>query len=289
METGLHRKEEVTRVAIQGERGSFSEQAAMRMIPEPLEFLCCRTFDEVFLRTAGGECGCCVIPIENSLAGSIHHNYDLLVRHGLRIRQETNLPVEHSLITLAGRAFEDVKTVRSHPVALDQCELFFKRHPHLVRETGYDTSGSVKEIVEEGLRDHAAIAGKNAARFYGATVLMERIEDSEENFTRFFLLTSRSPVSEAADKTSVVFSFKNAAGALFKCLSVFALRDIDLTKIESRPIHGRPWEYLFYLDFLGNTDETRVRNALGHLGELTEFLTVLGCYPRDSTHEKKGM
>ena len=289
MDTDLHDEGEATRVAIQGERGSFSEQAAMRMVPGPVEFLCCRTFDDVFLRTARGECGCCVIPIENSLAGSIHRNYDLLVRHGLRIRQETNLPVEHSLITLAGGAFEDVKTVRSHPVALDQCELFFKRHPHLVRETGYDTSGSVKEIVEEGLRDHAAIASRNAARFYGAKVLMERIEDREENFTRFFLLSNQSSTSEAADKTSIVFSFRNAAGALFKCLSVFALRDVDLTKIESRPIHGRPWEYLFYLDFLGNTGETRVRNALGHLEELTEFLAVLGCYPRDATHEKKGM
>ena len=289
MDVDLHDDGNATRVAIQGERGSFSELAARRMIPGPLEFLCCRTFDDVFSRTAGEECACCVIPIENSLAGSIHRNYDLLVRNGLRIRHETNLPVEHSLIALAGAAFEDVKTVRSHPVALDQCELFFKRHPHLVRETGYDTSGSVKEIVEEDLRDHAAIASKNAARFYGARVLMERIEDSEENFTRFFLLSSKSSVSEAADKTSVVFSFKNAAGALFKCLSVFALRDIDLTKIESRPIHGRPWEYLFYLDFLGNTGETRVRNALSHLGELTEFMAVLGCYPRDATHEKKGM
>ena len=282
-------KEKATRVAIQGERGSFSELATLQMVPGPVEFLCCRTFDDVFVRTSQGECGCCVIPIENSLAGSIHRNYDLLVRHGLRIRKEVNLPVEHSLITLAEGTFEDVKTVRSHPVALDQCELFFKRHPHLVRETGYDTSGSVKEIVEGDLRDHAAIASRNAARFFGAKVLMDRIEDRVENFTRFFLLSSESPESEAADKTSIVFSFKNAAGALFKCLSVFALRDIDLTKIESRPIHGRPWEYLFYLDFLGNTGEERVRNALSHLGELTEFLTVLGCYPRDGTHERKGM
>ena len=289
LDVDLHDEEKATGVAIQGERGSFSEQASVQMVPGPVEFLCCRTFDDVFLRTAQGECGCCVIPIENSLAGSIHRNYDLLVRHGLKIRQETNLPVEHSLITLAGGTFGDVKTVRSHPVALDQCELFFKRYPHLVRETGYDTSGSVKEIVEGGLREHAAIAGKNAAWFYGAKVLMERIEDREENFTRFFLLSDESSVSEAADKTSIVFSFKNAAGALFKCLSVFALRDIDLTKIESRPIHGRPWEYLFYLDFLGNTGEARVRNALSHLGELTEFLTVLGCYLRDATHEKKGM
>ena len=289
MDVDRYDKGTATRVAIQGERGSFSEQAARQMVPAPVEFLCCRTFDEVFQRTTRGECGCCVIPIENSLAGSIHRNYDLLVRHGLRIRQETNLPVEHSLIVLAGGRFEDVKTVRSHPVALDQCERFFERYPHLVRETGYDTSGSVKEIVEEGLRDHAAIASRNAARFYGAKVLMERIEDSEENFTRFVLLSSRSSVSEAADKTSIVFSFKNAAGALFKCLSVFALRDIDLTKIESRPIHGRPWEYLFYLDFLGNTGEARVRNALSHLGELTEFVNVLGCYPRDATHARKGM
>ena len=146
-----------------------------------------------------------------------------------------------------------------------------------------------KRIVEEDLRDCAAIAGKQAAEYYGGNIVMRGIQDNRENFTRFVLLGGELETRKTADKTSIAFSFGNAAGALFKCLSVFALRDIDLTKIESRPIHGRPWEYLFYLDFLGNTGEESTLKALDHLGELTEFLEILGCYPRDASHEKKGM
>jgi len=172
---------------------------------------------------------------------------------------------------------------------LDQCERFFEKFPRLVKRSAYDTSGSVKRIVEENLRDCAAIAGREAAEYYGGNIVMRGIQDNRENFTRFVLLGSELETTKQADKTSIAFSFGNAAGALFKCLSVFALRDIDLTKIESRPIHGRPWEYLFYLDFLGNTGEENTRKALDHLGELTEFLEVLGCYPRDASHEKKGM
>ncbi|MEE8122383.1 MAG: prephenate dehydratase domain-containing protein, partial [Anaerolineales bacterium] len=185
--------------------------------------------------------------------------------------------------------FEEIKTVFSHPVALDQCDRFFERFPHLVKRSAYDTSGSVKRIVEESLRDCAAIAGIQAAEYYGGDVAMKGIQDSKENFTRFVLLGREPEIQEKADKTSIAFSFGNAAGALFKCLSVFALRDIDLTKIESRPIHGRPWEYLFYLDFLGKASEETTLKALDHLRELTEFLEVLGCYPRDTSHEKKGM
>ena len=279
----------MVQVAIQGERGSFSEEAALQLLPECLDILCCQTFDDVFCCTAKGECGYCVIPIENSLAGSIHKNYDLLVRHGLKICREINLPIQHSLISLDGSCFEEIKIVISHPVALDQCEVFFTEHPHLVRRTGYDTSGSVKEIIEKGLGGHAAIASERAADFYGGKVLIRGVEDNKENFTRFFLLSKEDRELEGADKTSVVFSFRNAPGALFRCLSVFSLRDIDLTKIESRPIQGRPWEYMFYLDFLGHTGETRIKNALAHLGELTEFLELLGCYPRDLSHERKGM
>jgi prephenate dehydratase len=254
-----------------------------------VELRCCERFEDVFQLTANQETQYCLIPIENSLSGSIHKNYDLLLRHHLRIAREINLQINHNLIVKAGTTFEEINTVFSHPVALDQCDTFFEQFPNLIKRSAYDTSGSVKRIVEENLRDCAAIAGKQAAEFYGGEVVMTDIQDDKENFTRFFLLSSEAEVGKKTDKTSVVFSFRNTPGALFKCISVFALRDIDLTKIESRPIRGRPWEYLFYLDFLGNTKEDNTRKALDHLQELTEFLEVLGCYPRDISQRRKGM
>ena len=276
-------------VAIQGERGSYSEEATRRLLGMKVELRCCERFEDVFQLTANQETKYCLIPIENSLSGSIHKNYDLLLRHHLRIAREINLQINHNLIVKAGTTFEEINTVFSHPVALDQCDTFFEQFPNLIKRSAYDTSGSVKRIVEENLRDCAAIAGKQAAEFYGGEVVMTDIQDDKENFTRFFLLSSEAEVGKKTDKTSVVFSFRNTPGALFKCISVFALRDIDLTKIESRPIRGRPWEYLFYLDFLGNTKEDNTRKALDHLQELTEFLEVLGCYPRDISQRRKGM
>ncbi len=276
-------------IAIQGERGSYSEEAAHNLLGPNFSCRCCRTFEEVFQLTKDGEVPHCLVPLENSLAGSIYKNYDLLSRYRLRIIRETNLLIHHNLIAVPGVTFAEIRTVLSHPVALDQCEKFFARHPHLERRTAYDTSGSVKEILERDWRDCAAIAGRGAAEFYGGHIVMSGIEDNEENFTRFVLLGTEMEVSDQANKTSIVFSFRNAPGALFKCLSVFALRDIDLTKIESRPIQGRPWEYLFYIDFLGNIKETRVKRALSHLEEITEFLELLGCYPAASAALAKGM
>jgi len=276
-------------VAVQGERGSYSEVAATRLLRDKITLRCCERFEEVFRLTAKKDIQYCLVPLENSLSGSIHKNYDLLLRYKLKISREINLQIKHNLITAPDVSFEEINTVFSHPVALDQCERFFEKFPRLVKRSAYDTSGSVKRIVEENLRDCAAIAGREAAEYYGGNIVMRGIQDNRENFTRFVLLGSELETTKQADKTSIAFSFGNAAGALFKCLSVFALRDIDLTKIESRPIHGRPWEYLFYLDFLGNTGEENTRKALDHLGELTEFLEVLGCYPRDASHEKKGM
>lgn len=280
---------EKTILAIQGERGSFSEEAAIQLLGNRTEFRCCEHFEDVFHVTAGGEAHYCLIPIENSLAGSIYKNYDLLLRHRLHIVREVNMRIRHNLISATGVSFEEIDTVMSHPVALEQCEKFFDRFPRLTKQSAYDTSGSVKRIMEQKLKTCAAIAGKRAAKFYGAKILMSNIEDNEENFTRFFLLSPSSEVLDNADKTSIVFSFKNAPGALFKSLRVFALREIDLTKIESRPIHGRPWEYIFYIDFLGNVTQEATQNALQALGEITEFLEVLGCYPRDSSQEKKRM
>ena len=276
-----------TLIAIQGERGSYSEQAATKLLGSEIEVCCCEYFEEVFQRTTKEEADYCLIPIENSLSGSIHKNYDLLLRHNLKITGEINLRVEHNLIVLPGVKFREIKTVISHPVALDQCENFFEEHLGLTKRSAYDTSGSVKRIMEQGLKDSAAIAGARAAEYHGAEILKTGIQDNRENFTRFFLLAREPEVQENQDKTSIAFSFKNTPGALFKCLSVFALRDIDLFKIESRPIPGRAWEYLFYMDFLGNPKKEGTRNALKHLEELTEFLRVLGSYPRDATLEKK--
>lgn len=266
-------------VSIQGERGSFSEEAALLFLGEGIKFHCCEAFEEVFRATSQGETRYCVVPIENSLAGSIHKNYDFLLRYKLKIVQEMNLPIQHHLIGVEGATFDQIRTVMSHPVALDQCEQFFVRFPSLVKRTTYDTSGSVKRIVSENLRDCAAIAGARAAEFYKGKILMKGIEDNEENFTRFFRLSRDLETAEAANKVSIVFSFENSPGALFKCLSVFASRGIDLAKIESRPIHGRPWEYLFYLDFQGNVREKRTREALSDLEGITEFIEILGGYP----------
>ena len=277
------------RVAIQGDPGSYSEEAVNLLLGPEVKIRYCEQFKEVFVLTASEQVERCVIPIENSLAGSIHKNYDLLLRHNLRIVREVNLQIQHNLIGTTGTTLEGISTVISHPVALDQCEKFFEKFSHLKRKSAHDTSGSVKRIVEQGLRDWAAIASERAAEYYGGEILMSGIQDNEENFTRFFLLSLSVEAPPNANKTSIVFSFKNIPGALFKSLSVFALRDIDLTRIESRPIHGRPWEYMFYVDFLGSVNEERVENALNHLREITDFLEVLGCYPRDTRHERKGI
>jgi len=266
-------------IAIQGERGSYSETAALLLLGQAVEIKCCKHFKEVFSATSTQQVQSCLIPIENSLTGSIHKNYDLLLRHRLKITREINLPICHSLIAFPGVHFSQIETVISHPVALDQCEKFFEKFPKLKRKSAYDTSGSVQQVMQQKMQTCAAIASSQAAEFHGAQVLMERIEDNKENLTRFVLLSRHLKISPSADKTSVAFSFENKPGGLFKCLSVFAQHHIDLMKIESRPIHGQPWEYLFYLDFLGNTKDKQTRSALNRLSKATNFLEVLGCYP----------
>lgn len=277
------------RVGIQGESGSFSEEAALKLLGESVEICGFRDFEQVFNETRRGRLDMCVVPLENSLTGSIHRNYDLLRKCELKINRELYLKIEHFLIVSPGIKFEGIDTVISHPVALDQCKHFLEQHPQLKIRPSHDTSGSVREMLEGSHLKWGAIAGKRAAETYGGSIVRESIEDNKENYTRFVQLSPAIAADEHADKTSIVFSFRNTPGALFKSLSVFALREIDLAKIESRPIHGRPWEYLFYLDFLGSTREERVKNALNHLQEIAETLEVLGSYPRDKTVEKKGM
>lgn len=274
------------RVAFQGELGAFSQQAVVQLAGPDVEVVPCQQFEQVFRVLAGGEVDAAVVPIENTLHGSVHENYDHLVEYQLPILGETHVRIVHNLIALPGVKFRDVRRVFSHPVALNQCLRFLSRHPQLEPVPYYDTAGSVKMLAQEQLRDAAAIASAVAADIYGAKILRRSIEDDRRNFTRFFLLgpkghgASLPRQNKRAYKTSLVFSTRNVPGSLFRALSAFALRDINLTKIESRPLRGKPWEYLFYLDFLGHTDEPRVRNALRHLGELADFLRVLGCYPR---------
>ena len=268
-------------VAFQGERGAYSEAAVIGFCEEIVELLPCTSFEAVFDAVTGGAADLGVIPVENSLAGSIHRNYDLLLRYSLPIVGEVQVRVAHELIVLPGVAMADVRRVYSHPQALAQCEgSLTVLLPEAERVATYDTAGSVKMLQDQGIRDGAAIASHRAAEIYGMSVLKTGLEDNAENYTRFLVL-AREPVSPQEEaKTSIVYSMDNRPGALFRSLAVFALRDIDLTKIESRPLQGKPWEYFFYVDFVGSIDDAPAKNALRHLEELATFLRVLGCYPR---------
>jgi prephenate dehydratase len=266
------------KIAIQGELGSFSHQAAEAMLPLAKVVPCARSL-EVFDRVRRGAVDGAVIPIENSLAGSVAEHFDLLLGRDVHILREFRLRIVHNLIALPGTRLANVRRVFSHPVALDQCRDLFAKNPKLQPVPFYDTAGSVKHVMAEGLRDAAAIASRRAAEVYGAKILKAGIEDDKKNFTRFFLIKRGKPrAARHADKTSLAFSLKNIPGALFKALSVFALRDISLSKIESRPMRGRPWEYVFFVDLLRGDDQDS-RHALRHLSEVAELVKVLGIYP----------
>ena len=266
------------KVAFQGEPGAYSEQAVFNYLGN-VETLPCESFDAMFDSVVSGQSDMALAPIENSLAGSIHQNYDLLLRHDLHIVGEYFLRVQHCLIAMPGVKKEDIKKAISHPQALGQCAAYL-RNLGIKPEQVYDTAGSVKMLKESGARDVAAIASRRAAEIYEMQILEEGIEDNSENFTRFLAVGREATVPEGEAKTSIVFSLKNLPGSLFKAMSVFALRDIDLTKIESRPLQGKPWEYLFYIDFIGSAQNETVQRALDHLGEYAVTLRVLGSYLR---------
>ena len=271
------KKAAAPKVAIQGELGAFSHEAAERMQPGCRVVPCARSL-EVFDRLGNNSVDLAVIPIENSLAGSVLEHFDLLLAREVFVQREFRLRIVHNLIAVPGVKLADIRRVYSHPVALDQCREFFRLHPKIEPVSFYDTAGSVKHIMAEKLHDTAAIASKGAAGAYGGKILKAGVEDNKQNFTRFFLVRKQRRVLPGANKTSIAFSVKNIPGALFKALSVFALRDISLAKIESRPVKGHPWEYVFYVDLLcGPTKEAD--NALRHLAEITDFAKVLGVYP----------
>ncbi|XP_010464398.1 PREDICTED: arogenate dehydratase/prephenate dehydratase 2, chloroplastic [Camelina sativa] len=280
------------RVAYQGVRGAYSESAAEKAYPN-CEAVPCEEFDTAFEAVERWLVDRAVLPIENSLGGSIHRNYDLLLRHNLHIVGEVKLAVRHCLLANHGVNIEELRRVLSHPQALAQCENTLTKLG-LVREAVDDTAGAAKQIAFEKLNDAAAVASAEAAKIYGLNIVAEDIQDDCDNVTRFLML-AREPIIPGTNrlfKTSIVFSLEEGPGVLFKALAVFALRQINLTKIESRPLRKHPlrasgglkyFDYLFYVDFEASMADEVAQNALRHLEEFATFLRVLGSYPVDTT------
>jgi prephenate dehydratase len=269
------------RVGFQGEPGAFSEAAAVQLLGEEIQTVPRATFDATFRAITEGAADALLLPVENTLAGSVVRVYDLLLESPLEICGETILPIEHHLIGLPGAHFEDLRAAASHPMALAQCERFFETHPSLKRVPAEDTAGSVREMMAQGDKSRAAVAGKRAARHYGAAILREGIQDNAENFTRFMLLL---PPVEAqryrgvdSKKISLAMRLAHKPGALLASLEPFARHGVNLLKIESRPIHGKPFEYQFYLDVEAGRNEA-LEKALEEVRAATTQLRVLGRY-----------
>ena len=272
------------RIAFQGEPGAYSEAAALRF-SDHADVVPCESFEDVFAAVASGTATHGILPDENSIGGSIHRNCDLLLEHDLPIVGEVTLPITHNLMALPGTRLEDVRRILSHPQALAQCERFLRSMSGVSVEATYDTAGSAKLVKEHNFTDAAAIASERAAQVFGLEILRAEIQDYADNITRFLVVSRTGETGDQVDKTTVVFSLPNEPGSLFKALSVFALRDIDLTKIESRPIRGRPWEYLFYVDIPIGRHDPRCARALVHLAEFARSMRTLGSYPSWKSRE----
>jgi len=276
-------------VAIQGHTGSFSEAAARAYFSPAIQLVPQPDFKALFAAVADGSCACGVVPIENSLMGSIHENYDLLQSSEVHIVGEIKLRIVHNLIVNQGVQLADIRYIASQPPALAQCTRFIHSLAGAQTIAANDTAGAVKELAASGARDRGAIAGAQAAAAYGLEILAAGIEDSPHNFTRF-LVVSRCAVPAPAEpaKTTLVFGLKHVPGALCRSLAVFAERGINLLKIESRPMPERPWEYVFYLDLEGHLGQTACAQAVEQLQETTEFVRILGSYRQGDTVEDLG-
>ena len=266
------------KIAIQGEPGSFSHEAAMKLVPGASIAPYSLSAD-VFAAVAEGTVDAAAIPIENSLAGSVSEHFDLLLKHEVKVVGETLLRIRHNLIAISGASLGAIDRVFSHPVALAQCRRFLADHPRMEAFAFYDTAGSVKQLVELRDRHAGAIASRSAAEYYGAQILASDIEDNPENFTRFFLIkhSADARIETAANKISIAFALENRPGSLVAALTAVSALGTNLTKIESRPVHGRPWEYIFYVDCQLRSPEEGDR-ALRALEPHCSMVKSLGCY-----------
>jgi prephenate dehydratase len=267
------------KIAFQGEKGAFSEDAACHFFRTSILPVPCRTFKDVFKSVSSGKSCFGVVPIENSQTGSIHQNVDLLLEFNLSIIGELVMRIHHCLLAIKGTRLSDLNKVYSHPQALEQCSQYLGGLKRVEILPMYDTAGSARFIAENRTHSTGAVASLRAGKDYGLHVLARGIENHELNFTRFLFVAKKAMHPGKGGKTSIVFSTKNIPGALFKSLSVFALRDINLLKIESRPLRKGPFEYWFYLDFEGSIGEEPCKNAINHLKEITTFVKILGSYP----------
>jgi prephenate dehydratase len=266
------------RVAFQGDRGAFSEEAALQLLGHDIVLVPRGSFDATFSAIDQRSADYVLAPMENSLAGSVHRSFDLLVETGLHIIGEVVIPIVHNLIGLPSSNIAGLSSVESHPVALAQCEQFFIAHPHLKRIVTEDTAGSVREITRACDLRRAAIASARAAELYGAEILQAHLEDDRENYTRFFLLSASRESIEDSDKISLVFQLPHSPGALQQALAPFAQRNINLMKIESRPVHGKPWQYRFYIDLQAGARDPQTVAAIDQLAKFAVDLKLLGSY-----------
>jgi prephenate dehydratase len=276
----MDKPQTLPRIAFQGERGAFSEEAAVKLLGEDIHLVPRPTFEALYSSIKDGLADNILAPIENSLAGSVIRSYDLLIASGLHMQAEVVIPIVHNLIAVPGARFENIAQVSSHPVALAQCERFFASHPAIKRVAADDTAGSVNDMMKAGDPAKAAIAGRRAAAVYGAAILKEHLEDHPENYTRFLLLKPSDEVAPNADKLSLVLYLAHKPGSLCKVLNAFAQRNLNLLKIESRPIAGTPWSYCFYLDLQASLKDSNTVAALEELKQFTDSVKILGCYPQ---------
>jgi prephenate dehydratase len=267
------------RTAYQGEPGAYSEAAALEVHPDT-DLMPCPSFEAVFDAVKTGVTTDGVIPLENTIGGSIHRNFDLLVEHDLSIVGEVEIAVEHCLLVNPGTTRSAIRRVYSHPQGLAQCEMFLRAMEGVEIVATYDTAGSAKLVRDGQFPDAAAIASRRAADVFGLEVLESGIQDYAMNITRFAVIARQPDPSVLGEKTTIVFALPNEPGSLYRALGVFAERQIDLTKLESRPIRGRAWEYMFYADLALGRHELKCARALVHLAEFAKWIRTLGSYPR---------
>ena len=269
----------MVRVAFQGERGAFSEDAVVKFFGEDVALSPCASVRDVFQAVLEGKVGFGVVPVENSQAGSINETYDLLLEYPLNIFAEVILRVSHCLMALPGESLESIKTIYSHPQALAQCGQFLRKMEVQIMPS-YDTAGSAKMIKTGRLKGCAAIASERAAGIYGLQILAPKIENNVNNYTKFFVISREKAELAEKSKTSLVFGTGNTPGALYSALGIFATRNINLTKLESRPSKDKPWEYIFYVDFEGHLGSPAYQEAVEKLTREATFVKILGSYPQ---------